>query len=438
MVYFYTITLLAVIASVSASSTSDNDGSDTCLSTSSLKFIEQALANISNQLGRFGTRDPSDVGESLTGVTSLLQLSLLRELLGEYKKESPSDKLQGLAFLRRIELLLNNSIQDLTSRLDTVESLLQGLPSDLNSLKKQVNSLSSSIKIVKSNTDLLLRHDNITHNTLTSIDDKLDDYSDEYTPSPLLHSCEEIKSKWPSSPSDYYIIADSHGHARHVYCYMEELCNSTGGWMRVAYLNMNDSSEKCPDGFRPYNENGVRACGRPVSKWGSCPGITFPSGNIEYSQVCGKVIGYQFGSPDGPVGSNINNPYIDGISLTHGNPRNHIWSFISGPFSNRHPSYCPCGTSGAKSAPSFVGTDYYCESGNPLSSHPPQLYTNDPIWDGQGCGSVEVPCCNRTNLPWFHKPLGYSTIDSIEMRLCCDEGTKNEDIPFNLVEIYVK
>ena len=253
MVYFYAVTLLAVIASVSASSHSDNDGSDACLSTSSLKFIEQALANISKQLGHVGTRDPSDVGESLTGVTSLLQLSLLRELLGEYKKRPPSDKQQRLAILSRIELLLNTSIQDLTSSLNTIESLLQGLPSDIISLQKQVNRLSSNIKVIKSNTDLLLRHGNITHNTLTSIDDKLDDDSDEYTPSPLLHSCEEIKSKWPSSPSDYYIIADSHGHARHVYCHMEDLCNSGGGWIRVAYLNMTDSSEKCPDGFRLYS-----------------------------------------------------------------------------------------------------------------------------------------------------------------------------------------
>ena len=139
MMYFYTITLLAVIASVSACSTGCYDCSESCLSTSSLKFIEQALANITNQLGRVGTRDPSDVGESLTGVTSLLQLSLLRELLGEYKKGSPSDNQQGLAILSRIELLLNISIQDITNRLDTLES----------------------------NTDLLLRHSNITHNTLT-------------------------------------------------------------------------------------------------------------------------------------------------------------------------------------------------------------------------------------------------------------------------------
>ena len=76
MTCFYAVTLLAVIACVSASSTSGNDGSDTCLSTSSLEFIEQALANISIRLGRFGAQDASDVGESLTCFTSLFQLSL--------------------------------------------------------------------------------------------------------------------------------------------------------------------------------------------------------------------------------------------------------------------------------------------------------------------------------------------------------------------------
>ena len=135
-------------------------------------------------------------------------------------------------------------------------------------------------------------------------------------------------SRCPYCLSDYYIITDNCSIAHHVYCYMEELCNSTGGWIRVAYLNMTDSSEKCPDGFKSYNENGVQACDRSVSSGGSCAGITFPSGNIEYSQVCGKVIGYQCGSPNGTVGSNVNGVYIKGISLTHGSPRKHIWSFI--------------------------------------------------------------------------------------------------------------
>ena len=409
MVYFYVITLLAVIASVSASSTSGNDGSDTCLSTSSLKFIEQALANITNQLGHFGTRDPSDVGESLTGVTSLLQLSLLRELLGEYKKESPSDKQQGLAVLSRIEQLLNTSNQDLTSRLNTVESKI----------------------------DLLLRHSNITHNTLTSIDDKVEDFSNKCG-SPLLHSCEEIKSRCPSG---YYIIADNCSIAHQVYCYMEELCNSTGGWMRVAYLNMTDSNEKCPDEFRLYSENSVRACGRPVSSGGSCVGITFPSGNIEYSQVCGKVIRYQVGWPDGAVFSNnknIDSNYVDGILLTHGNPRSHIWTFIVGAQENNQWSYCPCGSIDSRNPPPFVGNDYYCESGNPNYPVVGKFYTNDPLWDGHQCGSIETACCQRTGIPWFNKKFNYSTTDNIEMRICLGHGTSDEDCAIAQYEIYVK
>ena len=91
------------------------------------------------------------------------------------------------------------------------------------------------------------------------------------------------------------------------------------------------------------------------------------------------------------------------------------------------------------SAPSFVGTDYYCESGNPDNNWQYDIfYPNDPLWDGQGCGSVEKPCCNRSRIPWFHKQLGYYTTDSIEMRLCCNENISNEDVPFNLVEIYFK
>ena len=87
MAQFYAIALLVVIASITASSTDSNDCSDTCISISSPKLIEHALGNISNQVKHVGTRDPSDMGESLTGIASLLQLCLLRELLSEHKKD---------------------------------------------------------------------------------------------------------------------------------------------------------------------------------------------------------------------------------------------------------------------------------------------------------------------------------------------------------------
>ena len=49
-------------------------------------------------------------------------------------------------------------------------------------------------------------------------------------PSLLLpRSCEEVKRRCPDCPSGYYIITDNCTIAHQVYCYMKELCNSTGG-----------------------------------------------------------------------------------------------------------------------------------------------------------------------------------------------------------------
>ena len=263
-----------------------------------------------------------------------------------------------------------------------------------------------------------------------------DEHDDEYTATPLVHSCEEIKTNWPDSRSDHYTIADSVGHTRHVYCHMEELCGSEG-WMRVAYLNMADPNEKCPGGLGLYEVNGVRACCRHSTSSGSCVSTTYRPKGISYSQVCGKVIGYQFGSTDGINNNDINGAYIDGISLTHGNSRNHIWSFMAGYQESVSYSRCPCGTVNRKPSPSFVGNDYFCESGVP-SPLKYEFYPNDPLWDGKGCGSIEEPCCWAPGLPWFHKTFRYTTTDNIEMRLCCNEGTSNEDVLIAHVELYIK
>ena len=74
---------------------------------------------------------------------------------------------------------------------------------------------------------------------------------------PPPRSCQEIKDKCPRSPSGNYTLVSGK-----VYCHMEDLCNTSGGWTRIAYLNMSDLHEQCPPGFKLYNQNGVRACGR--------------------------------------------------------------------------------------------------------------------------------------------------------------------------------
>ena len=71
-----------------------------------------------------------------------------------------------------------------------------------------------------------------------------------------------------------------------------------GLWHQLVYLNMSDSSYYCPTVWREYNTSGVRACGRPEnSLHGSCASVQYITYQ-QYSKVCGRIIGYQFGSPD--------------------------------------------------------------------------------------------------------------------------------------------
>jgi hypothetical protein len=267
----------------------------------------------------------------------------------------------------------------------------------------------------------------------------------KYDPSPLLHSCEEIKTYWPNATSDYYLIADVNGQPRHVYCYMERLCNDDEGWMRVAYLNMTDVTEDCPPGFNLYTSNGIRACGRPSSaSSGYCQSVKFPTYSINYTQVCGRVIGYQYTSPDAVAwrasSISINSPYVDGVSLTYGNPRKHIWTFMAALQANTHAipqkvDECPCAPTTKSTPASFIGNDYFCESGCPGHWQSNTFYP-DPLWDGQQCGVLD--CCETPGLPWFHKTLNEYTTDYIEMRICGDEGNGNEDVPVSYYELYVK
>ena len=106
-----------------------------------------------------------------------------------------------------------------------------------------------------------------------------------------------------------------------------------------------------------------------------------------------KFIGYQVDWKDGAhhTTSSINSHYSDGISLNSGNPG--------------------------------YGTNFFY---------------HDPLWDGHQCGSIETACCQRTGIPWYNKEFNYSTTDYIEMRICLDEGTSDEDCAVGHYEIYVK
>ena len=258
----------------------------------------------------------------------------------------------------------------------------------------------------------------------------------------FFYSCSNVLTAYPTAPSGYYNIRLSNGTATTVYCDMDLNCNGERGWMRVGYLNMADPNEQCPSGFRLYEENGVRACGRQST---GCESVTYPSHDISYSQVCGRVIGYQQGSPDAIASqsNSIDSAYVDGVSITRGYPRQHIWTFMAASQENSF-SYsgfneCPCAPNSPVTPASFIGNDYFCESGSSGLYDVTTFHYADPLWDGEQCGLIEEECCNATGIPWFHKPLQQPTTDYIELRVCCDGCVANdEDVPVGLVEIYTK
>ena len=269
-------------------------------------------------------------------------------------------------------------------------------------------------------------------------------------PTPLPTSCKEIKKKWPKSISGYYKIGNkAAGTPVYVYCDMEELCSSGGGWTRLAYLDMSDATQNCPSGFRLYQSGGVRACGRATSSVGSCTSVQFPSNGISYSQVCGRVVGYQYASPDavdngpGSDHNNINGAYVDGVSITRGSPRKHVWTYMAGlqgsGYYHDGRFNCPCSTGSLQSPhlQSFIGKDYYCESGA-TTNWKYIFYPSDPLWDGKGCGTLETDCCSVSGQPWFHKNYKQTTTDHIELRVCGDQSTADENVPVGSYEIYVK
>uniref|UniRef100_A0A1X7T7R1 Fibrinogen C-terminal domain-containing protein n=1 Tax=Amphimedon queenslandica TaxID=400682 RepID=A0A1X7T7R1_AMPQE len=213
-------------------------------------------------------------------------------------------------------------------------------------------------------------------------------------------SCKDIKAAYPNSPSGYY-----HVNSRNIYCNMGELCGQDGGWTRIAYLDMNDISQHCPSGLQEWLTGGIRVCRREGNSAG-CRSNVFQTNGISYSQICGKVVGYQKGTTDAVQFNNndINDAYIDGVSITRGSPRQHVWSYMAGYTSDiNRASTCPCNTGSTNTVPSIIGEHYYCESGTNSGPLKSQVYTGDPLWDGNNCPSVEAPCCTATGLPWFFR-----------------------------------
>ena len=158
-------------------------------------------------------------------------------------------------------------------------------------------------------------------------------------------SCEEIYSKNPEShdrPGYYWILT---GPSK-VYCGM----NYTGSSCEGIYYNNPETADN--SGYYRINEewmfcnmveiaaNYILTCAGVGGGWRRITNIDISTGD------------------DCPSGWRRDN-YNDGLSITHGNPRQHIWTFSNGQYGSIASNHnCPCGPgSTQQSSPSFVSTN---------------------------------------------------------------------------------
>lgn len=208
-----------------------------------------------------------------------------------------------------------------------------------------------------------------------------------------------------------------------------------GIWKRVFHLNTSNCNELCPNNWT-LTATPIRSCAGSQSSYRSAL-----SQNIDqaYTKVCGRIFGHVISTPDAffrhsPAGiNNIEGNYIDGVSITHGDPgsRTHIWSFGAGGVITTIPgtnSRCPCDSNDhfqAPFPPSEVGQNYFCDT------------KLDRIWRGE-CLISDSQCCSFHNPPHFKTQLSVPTTSNIELRICQDQDQQDEEVLVHFAKVFVQ
>ena len=128
----------------------------------------------------------------------------------------------------------------------------------------------------------------------------------------------------------------------------------------------------------------------------------------------------KFGN-DRPHVPTLDQNYVDGVSITHGTPRQHILTLT---FSNNNNANS-CSTC-VFNRSSFVSNYYSCVE---ILAH----CSIEGLCSNQG----QKQCVGVGDNEFFYRDLPHATTDDLEVRVYRDEIHLNEDISISLLEIYV-
>ena len=87
----------------------------------------------------------------------------------------------------------------------------------------------------------------------------------------------------------------------------------------------------CPGAWRTVTFPRKLCVGRVNA---GCDSAHFNTRGVSFQHICGQTKAYQKGHPDafdGKSTKGVDEAYVDGLSITLGSPRQHIWTYATAP-----------------------------------------------------------------------------------------------------------
>ena len=285
--------------------------------------LEQTLNEIKEDVDSLFTHNDSlaleqtlsgikkDVDSLFTHIDSLAQ----EDTLNEIKEDVDS------LFTRIDSLALEQTLSEIKEDVDSLfthndslalEQTLSEIKEDVDSLFTHNDSLAleQTLSEIKEDVDsLFTNNDSLAlEQTLNEIKEDVDSLFTHIDSSsvssciggPLASSCLDLKERCPHCKSGVYEIAPNSNNVNFVDCAFENTyCNITGPWVKLASWNISETGSSCPSGLQLFVNETVSACGIQEGASPTCQSLPLFSSPVPYTQVCGRMRGYQKGSPDG-------------------------------------------------------------------------------------------------------------------------------------------
>ena len=111
-----------------------------------------------------------------------------------------------------------------------------------------INDLQVDLSEANTRIDTLQTSQDLTGTIVTNNTGQISSIKQQINDIPI--SCQDVKARWPDSPSGIYLIMLPGGDTGYVYCHLGNLCGNNDGWMRIAYLDMADPAQECPENIK--------------------------------------------------------------------------------------------------------------------------------------------------------------------------------------------